>query len=60
MSITTAKDFFLKKFFLYRVGPKKNFVTRRLVYLSGENSYIYRTFVIFENTDGKRREFPIS
>ena len=35
-------------------------VTRMLVYLSGDNSYIYRTIVIFENIIGKRREFPIS
>ena len=59
MSTNTAKNISPKSFFIPG-ETKKKFVTRRLVYLSGENSYIYRTFVIFENTDGKRREFPIS
>ena len=59
MSINTAKNIYPKSF-LNRVRQKIFFVTRRLVYLRGDNSYIYRIIAIFENTIGKRREFPIS
>ena len=51
---------FIQNRFYTGWDKKYFFVTRRLVYLRGDNSYIYRIIAIFENTVGKRREFPIS